>query len=183
MHRRLIDMRMRIPGKARPGTVTRRDGDLVIPSPARRSLAGPKTAVNKTLRLLVLASFRCDTAYFVRCPRRRKMAWVVARKVTLLCLLLAVVRRAAGQGTIGGSLPCEGPGQNPDPNNDADNLSCPNTDQTILQCYSEAELCNGIPFCNGGSDEGTDLVALDCKFAESLVYSVVCPKSLDILEG
>ena len=98
--------------------------------------------------------------------------YAVARKVTLLCLLLAVVRRTAGQGIIGGSLPCEGPGQNPDPNNDADNLSCPNTDQTILQCYSEAELCNDntMPFCDGGSDEGTNLVALDCKFTKSLVY-------------
>ena len=109
------------------------------------------------------------------------MAWVVARKVTLLCLLLAVVRRTAGQGTIGGSLPCEAAGQDPDANNDADNLSCPNLDPNVLQCYSEAELCNGNNFCNGGSDEGTNLVALECKFTESLVYSVVCPKNLDII--
>ena len=86
-----------------------------------------------------------------------------ARKVVLLCLLLAVARRTAGQGVIAETFPCEDPAQDPNPNDPRDNLSCPRlTDELV--CYSRAELCNGgIPFCPGGSDEGADLIALDCK--------------------
>ena len=46
----------------------------------------------------------------------------------------------------------------------SDNLSCPRLDG-VLQCYRQSEFCNGpfTPFCTGGSDEGTNLVSLDCK--------------------
>ena len=84
------------------------------------------------------------------------------RKVVLFCLLLAVIQRTIGQGLIGVALPCEAPGEDPDPNDPENNFSCPIQDQTILECYSRAELCNGNPFCMGGSDEGTDLVSLEC---------------------
>ena len=91
-------------------------------------------------------------------------------KVALLCVLFsAAVRRAEGQGTIATFRPCG-----------VDNLSCPNTDPTILECYTRNELCNDFVDCVGGSDEGTDLVSLDCKLLFLLpdsdrrtLYSVV----------
>ncbi len=44
-----------------------------------------------------------------------------------------------------------------------DNLSCPRDLLTDpLECYQTAELCNGIVFCDDGSDEG-GVAALDCK--------------------
>ncbi len=45
-----------------------------------------------------------------------------------------------------------------------DNLSCPRDDPIIdpLDCYQTAELCNGVDFCDDGSDEGA-VAALDCK--------------------
>ena len=92
------------------------------------------------------------------------------RKLVLLSLLLAVVQRAACQDLLIGNLrPCQDPAADPDPNNPADNLSCPRLDG-VLQCYPQSELCNSPPgprnvsfeVCLGGSDEGADLVALDC---------------------
>ena len=44
----------------------------------------------------------------------------------------------------------------------SDNLSCPNVNGTLL-CYPRSELCNGVEFCDDGSDEGRSLNALDCK--------------------
>ena len=84
------------------------------------------------------------------------------RKVVLFCLLLAVVQRALGQGIIGSTLPCEAPGEDPDPNNPEDNLSCPFQDQSIMRCYSRTELCNGAQFCAGSTDEGVNIVSLNC---------------------
>lgn len=55
------------------------------------------------------------------------------------------------EGGIGFARPCG-----------EDNLSCPRLDEA-LQCYTQAELCNGIQDCDGGSDEGQDLVSLECK--------------------
>ncbi len=45
-----------------------------------------------------------------------------------------------------------------------DNLSCPRNDPNNdpLECYQTAELCNGVNFCDDGSDEG-GVAALDCK--------------------
>ena len=89
------------------------------------------------------------------------MAFAVRRNVVLFCLLLAVVRRASGQGLIGIELPCQDPNIDPDPDNFRDNFSCPRLDEA-LQCYSFDELCDDIALCEGGSDEGMDLVALEC---------------------
>ena len=89
------------------------------------------------------------------------MAFTVRRKVVFFCLLLAIVRRAAGQGFIGNALPCQDPSEDPDSSNPRDNLSCPRLDGE-LQCYSRDELCNGIILCAGGADEGVDLISLEC---------------------
>ena len=87
---------------------------------------------------------------------------MVARKLVLLFLLFAVARRTAGQGISGQTFPCEAAGEDPNPNDPEDNLSCPGLTNDLV-CYSRAELCSGIPFCSGGSDEGLNLLALDCK--------------------
>lgn len=55
------------------------------------------------------------------------------------------------EGGIGFALPCG-----------EDNLSCPRLDDA-LQCYTQAELCNGVQDCAGGSDEGMNLISLECK--------------------
>ena len=89
------------------------------------------------------------------------MTFAVRRKVVLFCLLLAVVRRASGQGLIGIALPCQDPNVDPDQDNPRDNFSCPRFDG-MLQCYSFDELCDGDAFCASGSDEGMDLIALEC---------------------
>ena len=52
-------------------------------------------------------------------------------------------------------------GQNPD-ENAIDNLSCPNLNPNELDCYSQAQLCDGITDCTGGSDEGNNIVSLVC---------------------
>ncbi len=46
-----------------------------------------------------------------------------------------------------------------------DNLSCPRDNPLTdpLECYQTAELCNGVDFCDDGTDEG-GVAALDCKF-------------------
>ena len=84
------------------------------------------------------------------------------RKRVLFCLLLALAQRAAGQDLlIGNQRPCQDPASDPDPNNPTDNLSCPRLD-TVLQCYGQDQLCDGTRQCDGGSDEGDNLVALTC---------------------
>lgn len=84
------------------------------------------------------------------------------RELVLFCLLLAIAGHAAGQDLLFGNLrPCQDPPADPDPNNPSDNLSCPRLDN-ILQCFSEAQFCNGVEDCTGGTDEGLNLVALDC---------------------
>ena len=88
-------------------------------------------------------------------------AW--ARKLLLFAVLSIVCRRTFAQDEIiGNSRPCERPGNDPDPNNPTDNLSCPNLDPNTLQCYRQDQLCDGVTNCIGGSDESTDLVALQC---------------------
>ena len=100
----------------------------------------------------------------------REMRLTAGCKVALLCVLFsAAVRRADGQGSIATFRPCG-----------IDNLSCPNTDPSVLECYTRNELCNDFDNCDGGSDEGMNLVALDCKLLFLLpdsdcrtLYSVV----------
>ena len=80
----------------------------------------------------------------------------------LFCLLLAIAGRTSGQDLLIGNLrPCQDLGADPDPSNPTDNLSCPRLDN-ILQCYPEAQLCDGVQDCLTGSDEGVDIVALYC---------------------
>ena len=88
------------------------------------------------------------------CEREREiMVLMGSRRLLLLfCLFTVVARRVAGQGAVARLLPCG-----------VDNLSCPNTDQSILECYPFTQLCDTIEQCDGGSDEGTDLVALECE--------------------
>ena len=88
---------------------------------------------------------------------------MAGRKFLLIFILSLIARRGSGQGIIGATFPCEDLIPNPNPNDNTDNLSCPNTDQSVLVCYPRSELCNDVQFCAGGSDEGRDLVALDCK--------------------
>lgn len=84
-------------------------------------------------------------------------------KLVVLYLFLAVAHRVVGQDLqIGNRRPCQDPGFDPDPNNPEDNLSCPLLNPNLLQCYSEAQLCDGDEFCDGGSDEGDNVVALEC---------------------
>ena len=88
----------------------------------------------------------------------------MGRKVLVVfCLFLAVVQHAIGQSPIGRALPCQAPDEDPDPQNPEDNLSCPVLDQSILICYSRNQLCDGVSDCVvGSSDEGENLVSLDC---------------------
>ena len=86
-----------------------------------------------------------------------------ARKLLLFAALSVVTSRTFAQDLmIGTFLPCDQSGVDPDPNNAEDNFSCPILDQNILQCYSTAQLCDGSRICSGGSDEGDNLVALEC---------------------
>ena len=86
-----------------------------------------------------------------------------ARKLLLFAALSIIARRTFAQDlNIGNARPCQQSGADPDPNNAEDNLSCPNVNPNILMCYSRAQLCDGSTFCNGGSDEGANLVALEC---------------------
>lgn len=68
--------------------------------------------------------------------------------------------------------PCAMEGQLtvPPGRNFSDNLSCPRTvlsRNNRMQCFNQSELCNGIEFCDMGSDEGVDnnyfFMQLDCK--------------------
>ena len=104
------------------------------------------------------------------------MAFTVRRKVVLFCLLLAVVRRAAGQGLIGVDLPCQDPSEDPDSSNPLDNLSCPRLDDE-LQCYSVNELCDGVILCQGGSDEGGEeggIASLECGKCDANLTGCLC---------
>lgn len=83
-------------------------------------------------------------------------------RISFLCLLLAAIAMPSlGQGPIGNETPCG-----------EDNLSCPRIDQT-LQCYNKTMLCDGTPFCSGGSDEGANLVSLDCEFSYTIIIVLV----------
>lgn len=46
----------------------------------------------------------------------------------------------------------------------SDNLSCEFVAPGGTFCYFRSELCNNNPVCLTGSDEGTNIAALDCKF-------------------
>ena len=46
----------------------------------------------------------------------------------------------------------------------SDNLSCEFVAPGGTFCYSRSELCNNSPVCLTGSDDGTNIAALDCKF-------------------
>ena len=77
--------------------------------------------------------------------------------LSLLLLLVLQLHCITSQGPIGFALPCG-----------EDNFSCPRIGDisTIpLMCYTFDELCNGIQFCSGGSDEGnrSTIVSLECK--------------------
>ena len=76
------------------------------------------------------------------------------KRISILYLLLAAIflPSTLGQGSIGNELPCG-----------VDNLSCPRIENTPLECYNMTMLCDGMDFCTGGSDEGRNLVSLDCK--------------------
>ena len=92
------------------------------------------------------------------------------RLLKATCLLLSVITYSNGQAPIAYDDICQTQQGIPD------NLSCPQTDgTTTLICYPRTELCNGDVFCNGGSDEGTNLNALDCKCD---IHFFVCTFSL-----
>lgn len=61
---------------------------------------------------------------------------------------------------IGNDDPCAEELGVPSP---SDNLSCEFVAPGGTRCYSRSELCNGNPICFTGSDEGTNIPALDCK--------------------
>ena len=68
-----------------------------------------------------------------------------------------VAAQPALEGGIGFELPCG-----------EDNLSCPrigNLSIIPLQCYNRSQLCDGVMFCDGSSDEGlsTTISSLECK--------------------
>ena len=122
-----------------------------------------------------------DYSYYSsqKTEKGKGMAFIARRQnVVLLCLFLTVAQRVVGQSSIGLTLPCQAEGFDPDSNNPSDNLSCPNTDPTILECYSMAQLCDGVGDCDGGSDEGDDLVALDCgKYQIPYIAYILTPCS------
>ena len=77
--------------------------------------------------------------------------------LSLLLLLVLQLHCIIGQGPIGFALPCG-----------EDNFSCPRIgDLSIipLMCYTFDELCDGVEFCSGGSDEGNrdTIISLECK--------------------
>lgn len=74
--------------------------------------------------------------------------------------LLGLINFSAGQAPIAFDDICQRE------QSTVDNLSCPRIDE-VLECYNRSELCDGTPFCNGGSDEGTNLLALDCELINS----------------
>ena len=91
----------------------------------------------------------------------------MGRILQLACLLLALVCCAESQTIpdeafdIGSADPCATELGVASP---SDNLSC-----EILfapgntRCYDRSELCNGTSTCDTGSDEGSNIAALDCK--------------------
>ena len=80
------------------------------------------------------------------------MALTLHRKVAMLYLLLAMFLLSAGQNiTIGNLKPCGD-----------DNLSCPNVNASILECYRSSQICDRIQNCTGGTDESFGIVSLQC---------------------
>ena len=99
----------------------------------------------------------------------QKMTLMLRRKLMLLCLLRAVVQRTAGQAAVGAQLPCEEPGEDPDPLNPRDNLAL------LSHFRSEhSAVLDGVNDCSGGSDEGMTL-AIPCSHAlhNSLVRTLL----------
>ena len=81
--------------------------------------------------------------------------------------MMAIVNFSSGQTIlsnqtldIGNDDPCAEELGVPSP---SDNLSCEFVAPGGTRCYSRSELCNGNPICLTGSDEGTNIAALDCK--------------------
>ena len=57
----------------------------------------------------------------------------------------------------------------------SDNLSCEFVAPGGTFCYSRSQLCNGDPICLTGSDEGTNIAALDCKFCNEYNFIIMIP--------
>ena len=55
----------------------------------------------------------------------------------------------------------------------SDNLSCEFVAPGGTFCYSRSQLCNGNPICLTGSDEGTNIAALDCKFCNEYNFIIM----------
>ena len=85
------------------------------------------------------------------------------RKVAMLYLLLAMFLFSAGQNiTIGNLKPCGD-----------DNLSCPNVNSSILECYTSDQICDGVRDCTGGSDESDGIVSLQC--SKFIAVTIISP--------
>ena len=80
--------------------------------------------------------------------------------LNIISIFLASATRSAGQAPIATDNVCLRL------QNVSDNLSGPPSLESdgLLRCYSQNELCNQVQFCSTGSDEGNNVVALDCKF-------------------
>ena len=79
--------------------------------------------------------------------------FLVEKFLSVQLLFYLVVLQAELGETLTDSLPCEADGEDPDPENPMDNLSCPFSDE-VLQCISLSEICDGESVCFGGYDEG-----------------------------
>ena len=88
--------------------------------------------------------------------------------VKVTCLLLSVITYSNGQAPIAYDDVCL------TQQGFVDNLSCPRSDGA-LQCYARSALCDTTRLCAGGSDEGDNLNALDCKCD---IHFFVCTYSL-----
>ena len=85
----------------------------------------------------------------------------------LALFVLALVKCGSGQTLlpnqtleIGNADPCAAELGVPSP---SDNLSCEFVAPGGTRCYLRSELCNGDQVCLTGTDEGTNITALDCK--------------------
>ena len=78
-------------------------------------------------------------------------------------LLLSLITYSFAQAPIAFEDTCQ------DQQGIPDNLSCPR-DDGALQCYRRSQLCDGVEFCDDGSDEGLNLNALDCEYNDCVLY-------------
>lgn len=76
---------------------------------------------------------------------------IISLLVAALCLSSSTAIIFDPGNDIGTYLPCG-----------EDNLACPRADG-VMECFNGSMLCDGTPFCAGGSDEGYNLAALNCK--------------------